>query len=139
MKRFTTTMLATVFALAAGTLAAQDNPRPNHPQDRPPDTSQPSASQYAEGAGTFQGTISQIDQSGQTFTLRDASGKEVTISFDASTRVTGGDTSQSQSSSSSGSSMSGLKVGDEVVVSTTSKGSKNLATSVQVKPKKSSS
>ena len=137
MKRFTTTMLATVFALAAGTLAAQDNPRPNHPQDRPPDTSQPSASQYAEGAGTYQGTISQIDQSGQTFTLRDASGKEVTISFDASTRVTGAEAGQGETSSSS--SMSGLKVGDEVVVSTTSKGSKNVATSVQVKPKKSSS
>jgi hypothetical protein len=133
MKRFTTTMLAAVFALTAGALAAQDNPRPEHPQDRPPDVSQPSSAQSSATAGTFSGTISQVDQSGQSFTLKDSSGQEVTIYWDQSTRVMSSDASQASSSPSA------LKSGDEVVVKTTSQGGKNVASTVQVRAKKSSS
>jgi len=129
MKRFLTPMLAAAVTLSAAALVAQqDNRRPNDPRDENPQTYDSSKS-----AATFEGTVSQIDPSGSSFVLRDRSGSEVTISWDQSTRVMGAEASQASSG------MSTLKVGDEVVVKTATQGSKTLATTVQIRPKKSSS
>ncbi|HTO75022.1 MAG TPA: DUF5666 domain-containing protein [Thermoanaerobaculia bacterium] len=127
MKRFLTPILAAALTLSAAALVAQqDNRRPNSARDESPQTYD-----SARSAGTYEGTVSQIDSSGSSFVLRDRSGSEVTISWDQSTRLTGVEASQ-------GTGLSALKVGDEVVVKTSAQGGKNVASMVQVRPKKSS-
>jgi hypothetical protein len=128
MKRFLTPVLAAAVALCAATLVAQqDNRKPNDPRANNPQTYD-----SAKTAGTYEGTVSQIDPSGGSFVLRDRSGSEVTISWDQSTRLSGTEASQ-------GTGLSALKVGDEVTVKTSTQGGKTVASMVQVRPKKSSS
>jgi hypothetical protein len=133
MKRIVTPILAVIFALfATVTVAQQDNSKPNQPDDK---------NQSTSSAGTLEGTVSQIDQSGKSFVLRDTSGKEVTIYWDQTTRLMGPEANQGSTSDRSGqtgSSMAGLKVGDEVTVNASTQGDKQVASSVQVRPKKSS-
>jgi len=119
---------AAVTLSAAVLVAQQDNRRPNDPQANNPQTYDSTKS----AAGTYEGTVSQIDPSGGSFVLRDRSGSEVTIAWDSATRLTGVEASQ-------GTGLSALKVGDEVTVKTMSQGGKNVASMVQVRPKKSSS
>jgi len=129
MKRLLTPILAGVFALSAAALVAQqDNRRPNDPRDNNPQTYD-----SMKAAGTYEGTVSQIDQSGSSFVLRDRSGKEVTIHWNSATRVMGSSTQGTTSEPA----MSTLKVGDEVTVKTSTEGSNTVATSVEIRPKKS--
>ena len=129
MKRFLTPMLAAALTLSAAALVAQqDSRRPNSARDENPQTYD-----SAKSAGTFEGTVSQIDPSGSSFVLRDRSGSEVTVTWDSSTRLMGAEASQAASG------MSALKVGDEVVVKTSTQNGKTVASTVQIRPKKSSS
>ncbi len=129
MKKFLTPVLASVFALSAAALVAQqDNKRPNDPRDNNPQTYD-----SAKTAGTYEGTVSQIDASGSSFVLRDRSGKEVTIYWNSATRVMGSSTQGTTTEPA----MSSLKVGDDVSVKASTDGSKNVATSVEIRPKKS--
>ena len=128
MKRFLTPMLAAAVTLSAAALVAQqDNRKPNDPRANNPQTYD-----SAKSAGTYEGTVSQIDPSGSSFVLRDRSGSEVTIAWDSATRLTGVEASR-------GTGLSALKVGDEVTVKTSTQGDKTVASMVQVRPKKSSS
>ena len=128
MKRFLTPVLATVIALSAAALVAQqDNKRPTDPKDNP------QTYDSAKSAGMYEGTVSQIDQSASSFVLRDRSGKDVTIYWNSATRVMGPATQGTTSEPA----MSNLKSGDEVVVKTSTEGDKNVAASVQIRPKKS--
>jgi len=129
MKRFLTPILASALTLSAAALVAQqDNKRPDSPRDQNPQTYD-----SAKSAGTFEGTVSQIDQSGSSFVLRDRSGKEVTIHWNSATRVMGASTQGTTSEPA----MSTLKVGDQVSVKTSTEGGNNIATSVEIRPKKS--
>jgi hypothetical protein len=128
MKRFLTPMLAAALTLSAAALVAQDNKRPNDPRDNNPQTYDSTKS-----AGMYEGTVSQIDPSGSSFVLRDRSGKDVTIYWNSATRVMGSSTQGTTTEPA----MSNLKVGDDVSVKASTEGSKNLATSVEIRPKKS--
>ncbi len=129
MKRFLTPLLAAAVTLSAAALVAQqDNKRPNDPRGNNPQTYD-----SAKSAGAYEGTVSQIDPSGSSFVLRDRSGKEVTIYWNSATHVMGSSTQGTTSEPA----MSNLKVGDSVSVKTSTDGSKTVATSVEIRPKKS--
>jgi len=140
MKKFLTGVSSAALVLAATVAVAQQNQPRQNPPANPPQTDQAKPSDANANAGTFEGTITQIDQSGKSFVVRDVSGTDVTITWDQATRLMGSETSQGTTTDRSGqtsSSMSGLKVGDEVVVKTTDQGGKKVAAAVRVKPKKS--
>ena len=131
MRRLLTSVLVAGVSLSAAALVAQDATKPS---DKPNDSQSSSSSATA---GTYQGTITQIDETGHSFVLRDQSGQNVTVYWDQSTRLMAPEASQGQASGQSAT--TGIKVGDDVVVKTTSQGDKNVATTIQVRPKKSSS
>jgi hypothetical protein len=77
---------ALVAAVAASGLAQDKPTNPNNPQDRP-STSQ---DKHSTSAKTMRGTVSSVDQSGKSFVIKDeATGKEMTVYWDGSTKVTG--------------------------------------------------
>jgi hypothetical protein len=98
-------------ALAATTAIAQEKPTdPAQPEARQ------STSQQTQ-ATTMKGTVSSVDQSGKSFVIKDdATGKEVTVYWDSSTKVTGD-----------------LKPGSMVSIQTTDQGGKVMATSIDAK------
>ena len=98
-------------ALAATTAVAQEKPQdPSAPEARQ------STSQQAPAA-TVRGTVSSVDQSGKSFVIKDdATGKEVTVYWDSSTKLSGD-----------------LKPGSMVSVQTTDQGGKMMATSIDAK------
>jgi len=119
-------------------IAQQDTRRPEAPPQSP---NQGTITGEAATAQPIRGTVSQIDQSGRSFVVRDQSGRDVTVYWDQTTRLMGAEVNQGSSSDRSGqtaSSMSGLKVGDDVEVNATNQNGKSVASSVRVKPKKSS-
>jgi hypothetical protein len=130
MKKVLIPVLAAAVSLSAAALVAQDAAKPS---DKPND----SQSSSSATAGTYQGTITQIDESGHSFVLRDQSGKNVTVYWDQSTRLMAPEASEGQTSAAPAA--TGIKVGDDVSVKTTPQGEKNVATTIQVRPKKSSS
>jgi hypothetical protein len=130
MKRLLTSVLVAAVSLSAAALVAQDAAKPS---DKPSD----SQSSSSAAAGTYQGTITQIDETGRSFVLRDQSGQNVTVYWDQSTRLMAPEASQGQTSAQPAA--SGIKVGDDVLVRTTAQGDKNVATTIQIRPKKSSS
>ena len=71
-------------------------------------------------AMTMTGTISSLDQSGKTFSLKSSDGKETAISWTDATKVRGGE----------------LKDGERVNVSVFPKDGKNIATSIRISPAK---
>ena len=71
-------------------------------------------------AMTMSGTVSSVDQSAKTFSLKSKSGKETAISWTTATKVRGGS----------------LKDGERVDVSVFPKDGKNIATSIRVSPAK---
>ena len=101
-------------ALAATTAIAQEKPQdPAQPEARQ------SSSQQAQAA-TIKGTVASVDQSGKSFVVKDeASGKEVTVYWDSSTKVNGD-----------------LKPGSMVSLQTTDQGGKMTATSIDIKSAK---
>jgi hypothetical protein len=140
MKKFLTPLLATTFAFSAAALCAQENPsKPERPPQDPPAVQQQEAQPADTAAATVEGTITQIED-GRSFVVRDASNVDTVIFWDASTKLVGPETNTGTTTERSGqttSSMSGLKVGDNVVVKTTEQGDKKVAASVQIVPKKS--
>ena len=92
------------------------------PQEKPQDPSmQPEARQSSHATtDTMRGTVSSVDQSGKSFIVKDnATGKEVTVYWDSSTKVVGD-----------------LKPGSTVSVQTTDEGGKVMATSIDVQSAK---
>jgi hypothetical protein len=73
-------------------------------------------------AMAMSGTVSSVDQSAKTFSLKTKTGKETTISWTAATKVRGGS----------------LKEGARVDVSVFPKDGKNIATSIRISPAKAS-
>ena len=71
-------------------------------------------------AMTMSGTVSSVDQSAKTFSLKSTSGKETAISWTTATKVRGGE----------------LKDGERVDVSVLPKDGKNIATSIRISPAK---
>lgn len=71
-------------------------------------------------AMTMSGTVSSVDQSAKTFSLKAKDGKETPISWTAATKVRGGS----------------LKDGERVDVSVFPKDGKNIATSIRISPAK---
>jgi Domain of unknown function (DUF5666) len=102
-------------ALAATTAIAQEKPTdPAQPEARQ------SSSQSQAPATTIKGTVASVDQSGKSFVVKDeASGKEVTVYWDSSTKVNGD-----------------LKPGSMVSLQTTDQGGKMTATSIDIKSAK---
>jgi Cu/Ag efflux protein CusF len=146
MKKIAVPLLATAFALFAAMAFAQQNTSQQSPQDnkqsKPPETSQGNTTGEAATAQPMRGTVSQIDTSGRSFVLHDQSGRDVTVYWDQTTRLSGPEVSQGRTNNMSGqtnSNMNGLKVGDEVEVNATNQNGKSVAASVRVLPKKSSS
>ena len=99
-------------ALAATTAIAQDKPQdPNAP---PAPEARQSSSQSQAAPTTVHGTVSSVDQSGKSFVVKDdATGKETTVYWDSSTKMSGD-----------------LKPGSTVSVQTTDSGGKMMATSI---------
>jgi hypothetical protein len=91
------------------------------PQERPSDPAQPEARQSTQAqAATIRGSVTSVDQSAKSFVVKDeASGKEVTVYWDSSTKVNGD-----------------LKPGSMVSLQTTDQGGKMMATSIDVKSAK---
>lgn len=104
-------------ALAATTAIAQEKPQQDPAQQ--PEARQ-STSQSQAPASTIRGTVASVDQSGKSFVVKDeASGKEVTVFWDSSTKVNGD-----------------LKPGSMVSLQTTDQGGKMMATSIDIKSAK---
>ena len=102
--------LAMVSAFALATAAmAQDKPSSDRPSD--------SQSSQKASPASIHGTITSVDQSAKSFTVKDeATGKETTVYWDSSTKLSGD-----------------LKVGSMVMVQSTDSSGRKLATSVEVK------
>ena len=67
-------------------------------------------------ATTMEGTVSSVDQTAKTFSLKDKAGKATPISWTAATKVRGGS----------------LKDGERAYVSVLTKDGKNIATSIRI-------
>jgi Cu/Ag efflux protein CusF len=84
------------------------------------DKSQPSQSgQQAQQAKSVRGTIAQVDNSQKFFVIKDDAGQQLTVYWNDSTRISGGD----------------LKEGASVSVQTTEQDGKTLATMIQIRTK----
>lgn len=70
---------------------------------------------------SIRGTITQVDTNQKMFAVKDESGKQVTVYWNDGTRVSGGE----------------LKEGATVTLQATEQGAKTVATSIQVRTKKS--
>jgi Domain of unknown function (DUF5666) len=104
---------AIVAALAATTAIAQE--KPQDPAQQP--EARQSSSQSQAAATSVKGTVSSVDQSGKSFVVKDdATGKEVTVYWDSTTKLSGD-----------------LKPGSMVSVTTTDQGGKMMATSIDAK------
>ena len=97
-------------ALAATTAIAQEKPQDPTAPERP-DARQSSSQQMQ--AATLKGTVSSVDQSGKSFVIKDEAGKETTVYWDSSTKMSGD-----------------LKPGSMVTIQTTDSGGKVMATSI---------
>jgi hypothetical protein len=132
MKKLLMTVLSAALVLAAAVATAQQNQPSTRPQADPHSSTASSAN--------VEGTVSQIDATGRSFVVRDASGTETTVYFDQTTRLVAPEGNQGATTDRSGktsSSISSLKVGDEVIVQTTDRDGKKFAATVKVQPKKS--
>jgi len=99
------------FAFAAAAMA-QDHPSSDKPSD-----SQNSKSMQNQSASPMRGTITSVDNSGKSFTMKDdTTGKETTVYWDSSTKLSGD-----------------LKVGSMVTVQSSQSSGKTMATSIEVK------
>jgi hypothetical protein len=99
-------------AFAATTAIAQEKPQdPSAPEAR-----QSTSQSQSQSAATLRGTVSSVDQSGKSFVIKDeASGKETTVYWDSSTKMSGD-----------------LKPGSMVTIQTTDAGGRVMATSISI-------
>ncbi len=74
----------------------------------------------ASHGGTARGTIASVNQTAQTFVLREAAGKEMTVSWNNATKVKGGS----------------LKEGEQVQIRTVDKNGEHVATSIKIEAAK---
>jgi len=94
-------------ALAATAVAA--------PQDKPSDSQKPAPVQASQAARSMHGTIQSVDKPAKTFVMKDeATGQEVTVYWNGSTKLTGD-----------------LKVGSEVSLQATERSGRQVATSIE--------
>ncbi len=95
-------------AIAAAAIAA--------PQERPRDSQEPSAVQSSQApAKAMRGSVTSVDNESKSFVVKDeASGKEVTVYWNGSTKLNGD-----------------LKVGSLVSLETTEQSGKTVATSIE--------
>jgi hypothetical protein len=98
-------------ALAATTAIAQEKPQdPSAPEAR-------QSTSQSQAATSIRGTVVSVDQSGKSFVVKDeASGKETTVYWDSTTKMSGD-----------------LKQGSMVSIQTTDQGGKVMATSIDAK------
>jgi hypothetical protein len=83
-------------------------------QDKPSDSQN---SKSMQSASSIHGTITSVDNSGKSFMVKDEStGKETTVYWDSSTKLTGD-----------------LKVGSMVTVQSSQSSGRTMATSIEVK------
>jgi hypothetical protein len=101
--------LVSAFAFATAAVA-QDKPS----SDRPSDSQGQSKSM--QSASSIHGTITSVDNSGKSFTVKDDSGKETTVYWDSTTKLSGD-----------------LKVGSMVTVQSSQSSGKTMASSIEVK------
>jgi len=108
MKRiFLSLAMVSAFALATAAMA-QSSDRPSDSQSSQKSSASPSS---------LHGTITSVDQSAKSFTVKDdATGKETTVYWDSSTKLSGD-----------------LKVGSMVMVQSSDSSGRKMATSVEVK------
>jgi Domain of unknown function (DUF5666) len=118
MKRSLVLALALIFSLSiVATVGAQSTQDPSKSQ--PPQSSQdPSKSQPSQ-MKALRGTVSSVDNTAKSFVVKDSSGKEVTVFWTDSTRMSGD-----------------LKEGASVNIQTSDQGGKVVATSVEVQAAK---
>jgi Cu/Ag efflux protein CusF len=107
MKKGLIAALALCLALS-GAAIAQDAPQ-----------SDPSQAQSSQQAKSLSGTITQVDNDQKLFVVKDDAGQLVTVYWNESTRISGGD----------------LKEGASVSLQATDQGGKMFATSVQIRTK----
>jgi len=99
--------LVSAFAFAT-TAMAQSSDKPSDSQN---------SSKSMQSASSLHGTITSVDNSGKSFTVKDEStGKETTVYWDSSTKLSGD-----------------LKVGSMVTVQSSQSSGKTMATSIEVK------
>ncbi len=105
MKRLLlTAAIVSAFAFASAAIA----------QDKPSDSQ---SSKSMQSATPIRGTITSVDNSGKSFMVKDEStGKETTVYWDSSTKLTGD-----------------LKVGSMVTVQSSQSSGRTMATSIEVK------
>ena len=142
MKKIVVPLLATGFALCTAIAFAQQNASQQENKRSSPPESPPGVTGEAATAQPLRGTVSQIDNSGRSFVLHDESGRDVTVYWDQTTRLSGPEVNQGRTENmagQTGSNMNGLKVGDRVEVNATNQNGKSVAASVRVLPKRSSS
>jgi hypothetical protein len=101
--------LVSAFAFATAAMA-QDKPS----SDRPSDSQ--GSSKSMQSASSIHGTITSVDNSGKSFTVKDDSGKETTVYWDNTTKLSGD-----------------LKVGSMVTVQSSQSSGKTMASSIEVK------
>jgi len=107
-----------VAALAQSQSPSQSNPSQSNPSQTNPSQSNPDRPQDQGKAVT--GTITSIDNTAKMMVIRDDSGQTVTVYWNDATRVSGD-----------------LKEGATVSVLTSDQGGKTMATTIQVRTKKS--
>jgi Cu/Ag efflux protein CusF len=119
MKRSLVLALALVFSISTvATMGAQStqDPAKQDPSKSQPSTQDPSKSQPMK---SLRGTVSSVDNTAKSFVVKDSSGKEVTVFWTDSTRMSGD-----------------LKEGASVNIQTSDQGGKTVATSVEVQAAK---
>src|SRR5262245_53892629 len=115
MKRLILSAAIASALAVAGTAMAQD--KPTDPADPAKPEARQSSSQAQAPATSIKGTVVSVDQSGKSVVVKDdATGKETTVYWDSSTKVSGD-----------------LKVGSMVSIQTTDQGGKMMATSIDAK------
>ena len=142
MKKIAVPLFASGLALCTAIALAQQNTSPQENKRSNPPESPSGVTGEAATAQPLSGTVSQIDNSGRSFVLHDESGRDVTVYWDQTTRLSGPEVNQGRTEDMSGqtsSNMNGLRVGDRVEVNATNQNGKSVAASVRVLPKKSSS
>lgn len=114
MKRVLLSVAVVSAFVLASAAVAQDRPA----SDRPSDVQ--SSQKSAPSPASIHGTITAVDSSAKSFTVKDdATGKETTVYWDSSTKLSGD-----------------LKVGAMVSVQSNESSGKTMATSVEVKSAK---
>jgi Cu/Ag efflux protein CusF len=106
MKKILALAMVVGFAAASTLAATQQRPREKGDQQNSPSSQ----------AKSLRGTIARVDNDAKSLTVKDDAGKEMTVFWNESTKIDGGE----------------LKEGNAVSLETTQQDGKTLATSIKV-------